>query len=149
MLGTHDPPIHLLLVEDSDADAALIEYAVRDSGFVGRLDIVASGQAAIDNLEGAVTDRGSLPDMVLLDLRLPDIDGLAVLAHVRRNEALTHLPIVVLTSSDDPADVLAAHRSHANAYVTKPLGLEPLRQAIDRLEGFWFSTAALPSSRAP
>jgi len=135
----------ILLVEDNPADARLVELAVSRSSTGSRLSVVPDGDAAMRFLrQQAPYESAARPDLVLLDLNLPPRGGLWVLEQIRDDDALTALPVVVLTSSRAEEDITRTYRLHANSFVTKPTEFEAWQATIDQLGGYWFGTVELP-----
>jgi CheY-like chemotaxis protein len=132
--------MRILLVEDLMADALLLREALADVGLGRELEVVADGQDALDALDSG----RPLPSLVLLDLNLPGVSGKEVLERIRGNPRLAQLPVVVLSTSDSPADVAFAYGLHANAYVRKPNGYLALRAVAEAIRDFWVRTATLP-----
>jgi CheY-like chemotaxis protein len=130
----------ILLVEDSQADAILIQEALRQAGLEQPVETVTDGEQALARLRSGLGH----PDLVLLDLNLPRKDGRAVLAELKADAELKTIPVIVLTTSGSPADIAYAYRHHANSYVRKPIGLEPLIEAAVAIRDFWFRTATPP-----
>ena len=130
--------VHFLLVEDDDAHAKLISRTLEQNRISNRLDRVVDGEAALEFLEqrGAFADARR-PDIVLLDLKLPKLDGHEVLGRIKGNPRLASLPVVVLTTSDAEADRLRAYELHANSYLVKPVDFERLRQMVADLSLYW------------
>lgn len=135
----------VLLVEDSPADVDLTCEALASTGRVGRVCVVRDGAAALAFLrrEGAFAGA-PIPDLVLLDLNLPGLDGRGVLAEIGRDPALRRVPVVMLSSSAAPDDVAGAYAAGANGYVTKPVGWEQYLAAVRAIEHFWLSLASRP-----
>ena len=131
---------HILLVEDSSTDAFLIQEALRQVAFDHHVEVVTDGVQALERLR-----PGSRPDLVLLDLNLPRMDGREVLAEVKSDEDLRSIPVIVLTTSSAPPDVAFAYKHHANSYIRKPLGLDRLVESAAAIRDFWVRTATLPS----
>jgi len=132
------PRFNILLVEDNPADERLIREAFKAAAAdVGIL-------AASNGAEALALLRRERPDMILLDLNLPAVDGREVLESLKSDKRLRHIPIVVLTSSRMPRDVLSAYRSGANCYMQKPIDLTQLFDKIKNLFQFWTETAVLP-----
>ena len=126
----------VLLVEDSPGDEFLLVTELEQSPLVGRVDIARDGQQALDYL----LDHGrELPRLVLMDLKLPRIDGHEVLTRLRAEERTRMLPVVVVSSSAEHRDVQLAYSSGANGYVRKPIRAEALSESIQRLLGFWLA----------
>jgi two-component system, chemotaxis family, response regulator Rcp1 len=139
---------NILLAEDDPGDAGLIRRAFSESKLALNLMWVEDGEEALRYLrrESEFADA-CRPDLVLLDLNMPKVDGKGVLAAVREDPLLTDLPVVILTTSRADEDVLASYRLHANAYVSKPIGLAGLVQIVETLQDFWFSIVVLPSKK--
>jgi two-component system response regulator len=131
----------ILLVEDNDDDAELTAMAFRDAKVGNRMLRVTDGVEALDYLfgRGAYTGRDitELPAVVLLDLNLPRVGGLEVLAALRASDHAKHLPVVVLTSSNEERDRLAAYHHHANSYVRKPVDYDQFVAAAGQLGLYW------------
>lgn len=131
----------VLLVEDNDDHAELVARCFERRRAQLRLERLPDGEAALAWLEArkakAPTGPDGLPDLILLDLRLPKVDGMEVLDRIKADEALRAVPVVVLSSSDAEADVLRAYGRHANSYVVKPLDFEALKEALEGLGIFW------------
>jgi two-component system, chemotaxis family, response regulator Rcp1 len=141
-----DAPIDILLVEDHEMDILLIEEALKRTGSRWALSVVRDGVEAMDYLRGLGSFGGApRPGLILLDLKMPRKDGREVLAEIKADEVLQSIPVIVLTSSDDPDDVVQAYRLGANSYVRKPLDLESLKALMKALEDFWFQRVTLPS----
>jgi CheY-like chemotaxis protein len=140
-------PVQILLVEDNPADVRLTREALKDTSVLSRLHVTSDGVAALDFLRRqgryAAAPR---PHLVLLDLNLPRKDGREVLAEIKGDEELKRIPVVILTTSRAEEDVLRSYSLHANAYVTKPVGLAEFLRVVRSLEGFWLLAATLPSS---
>lgn len=131
----------ILLVEDNDDDAELTAMAFKEANIRNRLLRVEDGVEALDYLFGrgkyATRDLTDLPVVVLLDLNLPRINGLEVLAALRGDERTKHLPVVVLTSSTEDKDRMAAYHNHANSYVQKPVDYDQFVNAARQLGLYW------------
>ena len=139
-------PVRILLVEDSPSDVAMTVMAVREARVANEIDVVRDGEKAMSFLhrqEGFADAQR--PDIILLDLNLPRMDGREVLSQLKSDPDLATIPIVVLTSSAADADVLRSYQLHANAYVTKPVDVEGFFYAVRSLEDFWLSLVHLPS----
>ena len=131
----------ILLVEDLTADAVLLREALIDVGLGSDLVIAEDGRDALDLLQSGKP----LPGLVLLDLNLPGIGGKQVLEEIRADPRLSELPVVVLSTSNAPADVAFAYANRANAYVRKPNGFVALKLVATAIKDFWVRTATLPS----
>lgn len=139
-------PIRILLVEDSPSDAMMTLSALRDGRIANEVTVVTDGEKALRFLrheaEFATT---ATPDLIILDLNLPKVDGRVVLSEIKADRALKLIPVVILTTSAAQEDILRTYQLQANAYVTKPVGLEPFLKAIAEIEGFWLSLVRLPT----
>lgn len=132
--------IRILLVEDNPADVRLTQKSMEKSKIANVMDVVMDGEAALEHLEG---DRPR-PDLILLDLNLPKLSGLEVLAHIKKTPRLCRIPVVMLTTSSDETDVLAAYEFQANSYVTKPPDLRSLKEVLTTLQDYWFAIVRFP-----
>jgi two-component system, chemotaxis family, response regulator Rcp1 len=135
------PPIEVLLVEDNPGDVRLTREALRDAKVRNSLHVAPDGVAAMAFLRQADAPR---PAVILLDLNLPRMNGREVLEAVKRDPALQNIPVVVLTTSQAEQDIAESYRLGANAYVTKPVGLEQFFGVVQSIEQFWFETVKLP-----
>ena len=148
--GTENNPFHILLVEDNPADADLIREALDEPGHpIHQLAVATDGDEAMRFLrrEGSYASAFE-PDLMLLDLNLPKKDGREVLTEVRADPELTHLPVIILTSSEAERDLTFSYRLHANCFVSKPLDLDGFFAVLRALTQFWLSTAKLPPRMA-
>jgi two-component system, chemotaxis family, response regulator Rcp1 len=139
--------MQILLVEDNPADVFLTQEALRQEHINnGSLSVVIDGQEAISFLrqEGKYAEAKP-PDLIFLDLNLPKKDGRAVLAEIKDDPSLKHIPVVVFTSSTSPRDILQAYVLSANCYIIKPLNLDDFFQVVRNVVKFWSVTASLPS----
>ena len=133
-------PVRILLVEDSLADVRLLREAVREHGLDIVLDEVGDGERALAHLNGA----GPRPDLILLDLNLPRLDGREVLETIKADPGLRAIPVIVLSTSASPRDVADCYSRHASAYLVKPMGLDELGDLMLALDAFWLRRAQLP-----
>jgi chemotaxis family two-component system response regulator Rcp1 len=134
---------HILLVEDSPADARIVARALVDAQLPHRLTVIADGAQALEYLAAVAAPdaRAELePDLILLDLNLPGLDGCQVLAAIKDEPALKVLPVVVLTTSRREEDVLAAYRAGANSYIPKPDEYPRYRELVAVLHAYWQQT---------
>jgi CheY-like chemotaxis protein len=137
--------IVLLLVEDDPGDVTMTREALSEAKVLHDLHVVDNGEAAISFLrrEPPYADAPR-PDLIFLDLNLPRMDGREVLALVKSDESLRSIPLVVLTTSDSQDDIARSYDLHANAYVTKPVGLESFLTAVQQIDHFFLTVASLP-----
>ena len=131
----------ILLVEDNPSDIALTQRALQRAGIVHKLVVAEDGQEALDYLFGAGAHTGRdvshLPAMVLLDLKLPKVDGLEVLRRIRMNPTTRRLPVVILTSSKEEQDVAAAYDLGVNSYIRKQVDFTQFDAAIKQWGDYW------------
>lgn len=133
----------ILLIEDNRGDAQMASMAFRDARVENHLTIAATGEEAMDILRDR-TQR--LPDIILLDLNLPQMSGRDVLAAIKADERLTHVPVIVLSASSNEQDIARSYDLHATAYIVKPLTLEKFRDVVSTIEQFFFFLAVLPDA---
>ena len=136
------PPVEILLVEDNAADVRLTQEAFKDARVPNRLHVARDGVEALSMLRDQ-TGATPRPDLILLDLNLPRKDGREVLAEIKADDALRHIPVVILTTSQAEQDVLQSYRLGANAFVTKPVEIDHFFEVIRSLEHFWLEVARL------
>ncbi len=137
--------IEILMVEDNPADVRLTVEAFKDAKVLNHLNVVHDGEEAMEYLRrrGKYADAPR-PDLILLDLNLPKMDGREVLEEIKKDQDLKRIPVVVLTTSDDERDILKAYDLHVNAYVTKPVALDQFVRIVEAVDDFWFSVVKLP-----
>jgi CheY-like chemotaxis protein len=138
----NDPSL-IMLVEDNADHAELVMRNLAQHAAPNTVLHVSDGQAALDYLfrSGAYADPAlsPRPNLILLDLRLPKVDGLEVLRRLKDSETLRQIPVVVLTTSDAERDIVRAYQHHANSYVVKPVGFEQFQQLIEGLGAYWLA----------
>jgi CheY-like chemotaxis protein len=139
-------PIEILLVEDSPSDADLTKEALREGRVINNLRVVSDGEQALAYLRRQPPfSTAPRPDLILLDLNLPKRDGREVLEGIKSDNELKCIPVVVLTTSREESDVMAAYGRNANCYVTKPVDLDQFIDAIRSIDHFWLNIVTLPS----
>ena len=137
--------IHILLVEDNEGDILLATEALRAGKIANEISVVKDGQDAIDFLQRTNGyESAIIPDLILLDINLPKIDGKEVLSVIKQDEKLRVIPVVVLTTSSAQEDILDAYYNHANCYITKPVDLDKFLDIVHKIENFWLSVVRLP-----
>lgn len=138
-------PLETLIIDDNSDDVELIKIALRQQGIPKNIHVAYDGLSALDflNKRGKFNDAPT-PDLVLLDLVLPKLSGIEVLKHIKTNEELATIPVVVFATSDTDKDISETYDLHANAYMAKPLNYELFSSQLKKLEDFWFNTATLP-----
>lgn len=137
--------VDILLVEDNAGDVRLTREALKEAKIRNQLYVVGDGVDAMAFLrrEGSYRDAVR-PQLVLLDLNLPRMNGREVLAQIKQDESLRRIPVVILTSSQAEADVLSAYDLHANCYITKPVDLAQFLTVVQAIENFWVTIVTLP-----
>lgn len=141
-------PVEVVLVEDNPGDALITEEAFEQAKVAINLVVCEDGPIALAHLEATTEATGPpMPDLILLDLNLPGMSGLQVLERIRTNDDLKHIPVIVMTSSTAPEDVLAAYRGHANSFISKPVRPQEFLDAVKSLESYWLTVVRLPSER--
>jgi len=139
----------ILLVEDNPADVLMTRSAFEDFKITNTLHVVDDGVEALEFLRGQGAFAGSpRPDLIMLDLNLPRMNGREVLAEIKADPELRHIPVVVLTTSRAEQDILEAYDLHANCYIVKPVGFVNFVEAIKSIKSYWFSLVTLPSEVA-
>ena len=138
-------PIEVLLVEDDPGDVLMTQEAFEEHKVRNKLSVVSDGEEALSYLrhEGKFADAPR-PDLILLDLNLPRVDGREVLAVIKDDEDLRRIPVVVLTTSQADEDILRSYSLHANAYVTKPVDFERFIAVVRQIDEFFVSVVKLP-----
>lgn len=135
MKNTLKKPILILMVEDNDGDILLTQEAFLDGNLSNRLIVAKHGQAAIDYLEKAKKDNIDIPDLILMDINLPLVNGHEAIAHIRKDDALKNIPIFIFSSSNAPLD-LEKSKTFVQHYLTKPLELVKFMEGIRKIENF-------------
>ncbi|MBI5249805.1 MAG: response regulator [Desulfomonile tiedjei] len=138
-------PVEILLVEDNPVDVLLTKEALNDGKICNRLHVVEDGEEAMDFLYRRGKNASCpTPDLILLDLNLPRKDGREVLAEIKQDPSLKHIPVIVLTTSEDQKDILSSYELHANCFITKPVDLGQFTEAVKCIGDFWFTLVKLP-----
>ncbi len=142
--GAKPAPPRILLVEDNSGDEFLILDAFEQASYPHRIEVARNGEAAIARLTPPPgEDAPDLPDLVLLDLNLPRLDGRDVLRAIKSKAELRHIPVLMLTTSSAPRDVQDCYDLHANAFLTKPFRVEEYENIVESIGSFWFRAATL------
>lgn len=148
MVDLTGEPLHILLVEDNEAHAELVIRGMRDQQVANKIHHVLDGEKALDYLfsRGEFTNpvENPRPNLVLLDLRLPRVDGLEVLKTIKTTPSLLRIPVVILTSSDAESDIAKSFDYHANSYIVKPLDFKTFTQLMKELGFYWLGWNARP-----
>jgi chemotaxis family two-component system response regulator Rcp1 len=144
MTATAAVPIEILLVEDNPGDVRLTREALKDAKVRNNIHVAVDGVDAIAFLRQQGTHAADpRPDLILLDLNLPKKNGREVLAEIKQDDLLRHIPVVILTTSQADQDILESYRLRANAYVTKPVDLDQFLKVVGSIEQFWLEIVKL------
>jgi chemotaxis family two-component system response regulator Rcp1 len=137
--------IRILMAEDNDMDVFLVRAAFEQGRLAVHLDVTENGVDALAFLRGEGPYAGAQrPDLVMLDINMPRMDGLSTLKAIREDPALRTIPVVMLTTSDAESDVLRSYENFANAYIVKPISMDSFFSVVRTFEQFWFSVVRLP-----
>ncbi|WP_108666836.1 response regulator [Euzebya rosea] len=141
---TVEHQFRVLLVDDSRADVVFIDESMQDVGFDAELLVATDGQAALELLRAVERAEGPRPDLILLDLNLPYIGGLELLDYIKGSDVLVEVPVIVLSTSDAPADIASSYRGHASSYIVKPSDVSEYDRLTDALRQYWTTVVRLP-----
>ena len=138
-------PIHILMVEDDPADVRLTREALKNKKVHTTMDTVEDGLEAMAYLhkEGVYAGKPR-PDLILLDLNMPRMDGREVLSELKKDPRLKSIPVIVLTTSEGEEDILSAYDMNANCYITKPVDWKQFIRVVELIEDFWLTVVKLP-----
>lgn len=138
-------PVEILMVEDNPGDARLAEEGLKEAKVHNNLTTVTDGEQAMNFLlHRPPYEAAPRPDLILLDLNLPRLNGREVLSRIKQDPQLRRIPVVVLTTSEADEDIVGAYDLNVNCYVTKPLDLDSFVQVIRTIEDFWLTIVRLP-----
>jgi CheY-like chemotaxis protein len=138
-------PIRVLLVEDNPGDADLTRDTLESGKLLLEIAVAVDGEEAIEYLMQRGRHRGAAPpDLIVLDLNLPRLSGVQVLAEIKNHDHLRAIPVVMLTSSDAEKDIVQSYKLGANCYVTKPVDLTAFISIVKSIENFWLTVVKLP-----
>lgn len=138
-------PLEILLVEDSPADVGLTRVALEVAATTTRLSDVGDGVEAMDFLKRRGRHANApRPDLILLDLNMPRMDGRELLAMIKADEELRDIPVVILTTSSADTDIKACYKSHCNCYITKPVELDDFLRILQSVDSYWNNVVTLP-----
>ena len=140
-------PVEVLIVEDNEGDVRLIKEAFTGSAVDSKFSVVNDGEEALDYLyKRGKFGTSSRPDLILLDLNLPRVNGFDVLSDVKSNPGLQQIPVVIFSSSTSDNDVLRSYDLKANSYISKPSDFDEFLSVVKTIEEFWFRTVKLPAN---
>jgi len=139
--------VRILLVEDNEGDILLTLEALKEARINNSVDVMQDGERALQFLKKEGEFSGAqTPGLILLDINLPKIDGIEVLAHIKNDDYLKVVPVVMLTTSNSEKDIMASYSNHANCFITKPVGFQNFMEVIYTIKEFWVSIVQLPKS---
>ncbi len=134
-------PSNILLVEDDEAHAELTRRAIRKAGNANRIDVLTEGEDALDYVfnRNKYADKAKypLPGLIMLDIKLPGIDGIEVLKEIKEHPVLKKIPVIMLTTSDREEDICRSYVHCANSYMTKPVGFKEFEEKIMQIDFYW------------
>ena len=138
-------PVEILLVEDNPGDVRLIKEVFKDAKILNNIHVAIDGETALQFLlsQGKYVESPR-PDLILLDLNLPKMDGRELLSEIKKNGKLKSIPVVILTTSTAEEDIRDTYSNHANSYITKPVDLDRFIKVVKSIEDFWLSIVKLP-----
>jgi two-component system, chemotaxis family, response regulator Rcp1 len=140
-------PIDILLVEDNVNEAEMTMETLREGRLRNRIHWVEDGEQALAFLRRENQFAGApRPDLILLDLHMPRLGGLEVLAIIKAHTEWRRIPVVIMTNSSEEKDVLGAYNHHANCYITKPIDIDSFMEAVRSIEDFWLTVVRLPAA---
>ncbi|MGA9533595.1 MAG: response regulator [Anaerolineales bacterium] len=138
-------PIEILMVEDNPGDVRLTKEAFKENKIQNNMYVAEDGELALDYLHQRNGYEDAVrPDLILLDLNLPKLDGRQVLQDIKEDPDLKRIPVVILTTSEASEDIVRTYDLHANSYVTKPVDFDQFCKVVHSIEEFWFTVVKLP-----
>lgn len=145
-LISHVRPIEILLVEDNEGDVYLTNRAFKDAKIINNLHVAMDGEEAMSILNKLPPFENHVtPDLILLDINLPKLNGSEVLERIKSTEELKRIPVIVLSGSDSEEDIQEMYGLHANSYITKPIDLAQFSEVAQSIEEFWLGIVKLPT----
>lgn len=139
-------PVNILLIEDNPGDVRLTKEAFKEAGIEVNLQVAMDGLEAMEKLrKNPPHEDHNVPDLILLDLNLPKLDGREVLEKIKSDATLRTIPVVILSTSNAEQDILNSYQLHVNCYLNKPVDFDSFFDMIKRIEEFWLQTVILPS----
>ena len=145
-MNTPIKPFVILLVEDEEADAYLVKVALSENRILAELQRVSDGREALEYLrqQGERFAQAPRPDIILLDLNMPRMDGRECLTEIKQDASISDIPVIILTTSNVQRDVLAAYEMGAAGFITKPVDVHKFIEAISLIGDYWLSLVKLP-----
>lgn len=139
-------PVDILLVEDDPGDQKLVKISLKDQRIANDLHIVNNGNEALEYLyeRGNYSEGVPRPDLILLDLNMPGMNGKELLKLIKSDENLRSIPVIVLTTSDSEIDILESYNLHASGYIKKPVDLTEFKEVMKQLGVYWFVICKIP-----
>lgn len=137
--------IHILLVEDNEGDIVLTKEALSDAKIKNKVSVARDGDEAIRFVNTGLGDPTFLPDLILLDINLPKVDGKEVLQYLKTTPSFKKIPVVMLTTSSSELDVRDSYNNYANFFITKPVDFNKFFEVVRMIEDFWITIVKLPS----
>lgn len=129
----------ILLIEDNEDHAEIIKRCLSDNKLSNSIVHIADGEEAIDFLmKNSNNSKQQIPSLILLDLRLPKVDGISILKLIKNHNNLKHIPVVILSSSDTDFDIKEAYSNYANSYLVKPFDFDKFKELINTFTNYWF-----------
>lgn len=137
----------ILLVEDNEGDIFLITEALKQTPTASKLNVVKDGKQALDLLHKKPPfSNAATPDLILLDINLPKKNGHEILDDIKEDQNLKFIPVIMLTTSSSPKDVMEAYKRHANCFITKPVDADNFYKVVNTIESFWTTVVTLPNN---
>ena len=141
--------VQILLVEDNEGDIVLTLEALRAAKVVNGIQVVKDGEAVLQYLrKEGIYKNMETPDLILLDINLPKVDGMEVLQEIKNDIDLRVIPVVILTTSDSEKDILESYQHHANCFITKPVDFEKFMHVVRMIKDFWIGIVKLPNKNS-
>ena len=138
--------IHILLVEDNEGDIVLTREALSDAKIKNKVSVARDGEEALNYLNNAFDDTENLlPDLILLDINLPKVDGKEVLRYIKSTAVLKKIPVVMLSTSSNELDIADSYNNYANCFISKPVDFNKFFDVVKMIEDFWITIVKLPS----
>ena len=141
--------VKILLVEDNEGDIVLTLEALKEAKVSNGIQVVKDGEEALQYLRKQERfSNMETPDLILLDINLPKLNGKEVLAEIKKDEDLMIIPVVILTTSDSEKDILESYQYHANCYITKPVDFQKFMDVVHMIKDFWIDIVQLPNKKS-